>query len=179
MYESFWCRVRLSLLVICLLGLGMWAFTGAQPPKTPPPESLAAFTMNGTVPIEYFYVDDTLQGGSTHYVYSLQDIEKMIQRARTLLRRYESRVLQLQLNDPLRDPLLALHVPPAHWLHVSLLRYRELIAGGRLCVVGSSSPWVEAVALALGAESVVVLEYNDLTYAHPAIQTLTGGEMMA
>ena len=34
-------------------------------------------------------------------------------------------------------------------------------------------PWFESVALAHGARQVTVLEYNNLTYSHPRIRTLT------
>ena len=38
-------------------------------------------------------------------------------------------------------------------------------------IFGSTSPWYESLALAMGAEHITVLEYNRLTYSHPAIIT--------
>lgn len=40
-------------------------------------------------------------------------------------------------------------------------------------------PWVEAAALALGAESVTTVEYNKLTYEHPRITTTTPSNISA
>ena len=37
---------------------------------------------------------------------------------------------------------------------------------------GSTSPWYEALLLALGAQHVTTVEYNRLTYDHPNITTL-------
>ena len=39
-------------------------------------------------------------------------------------------------------------------------------------VFGSTSPWYEALLLALGAGHVTTVEYNNLTYSHPDITTL-------
>ena len=37
---------------------------------------------------------------------------------------------------------------------------------------GSTSPWYEAMLLALGVHHVTTVEYNTLTYNHPNISTL-------
>ena len=42
----------------------------------------------------------------------------------------------------------------------------DLSSGKRLLVVGSMSPWVEEMALALGAEHVATLEYNAIDVRH-------------
>lgn len=39
-------------------------------------------------------------------------------------------------------------------------------------IFGSTSPWYESLMLALGAKHITVIEYNKLTYSHPAITTL-------
>jgi hypothetical protein len=47
---------------------------------------------------------------------------------------------------------------------------------GRVLVIGSENPWVEATALAVGAREVVALEYGKITSEHPSIQTVTPDE---
>lgn len=76
------------------------------PPKTPPTHLKDAFSMNNTVPIEYFYVDDTLSGKGTHYRYSEKSIQNMIQ---TMGKQGNDLYVQFQhtverINDELQDP---------------------------------------------------------------------------
>ncbi len=42
----------------------------------------------------------------------------------------------------------------------------NITSGKRVLVVGSMSPWVEEMALALGAEHVATLEYNAIDVRH-------------
>ena len=46
----------------------------------------------------------------------------------------------------------------------------------RVLVFGSTSPKYEALCLALGAAHVTTVEYNQLTYEHDRITTLTAAE---
>lgn len=59
------------------------------------------------------------------------------------------------------------------------LRKASSIMGGRVLVIGSERPWVEACALAVGAESVVTLEYGEINSEHPQIQTITPPQFRA
>ncbi len=61
------------------------------------------------------------------------------------------------------------------YLHDALQHIGGL-AGKRVVVVGSLTPWYESVALAAGAESVTTIEYNALEYYHPRITTVTNAE---
>jgi len=47
------------------------------------------------------------------------------------------------------------------------------VSGHRVLVIGSQSPWVEALVLAAGARHVWTLEYAQLTTDHPKVTTLT------
>ena len=47
---------------------------------------------------------------------------------------------------------------------------------GRVLVVGSESPWVEAYVLNEGANEVVTLEYCRIKSKHPQIKTMTPSE---
>lgn len=53
------------------------------------------------------------------------------------------------------------------------LEFANGVRGGHVLVIGSSKPWVEAVALVAGAKSVVTLEYGEIRTSHPDIATLT------
>jgi hypothetical protein len=48
--------------------------------------------------------------------------------------------------------------------------------GGRVLVVGSENPWVEACCLSAGASHVTTLEYGAIVSRHPRVSTLTPDE---
>jgi len=50
------------------------------------------------------------------------------------------------------------------------------VENGRVLVIGSENPWVEATVLAIGAREVVTLEYGKIISEHPSIQTVTPDE---
>jgi hypothetical protein len=50
------------------------------------------------------------------------------------------------------------------------------IKGGRVLVLGSETPWVEACCLSAGASHVITLEYGSIVSRHPRVSTLTPGE---
>ena len=57
-----------------------------------------------------------------------------------------------------------------------MLSKTRSVQNGRILVIGSENPWVEATLLAVGASSVVTLEYGKIVSDHPAISTLTPDE---
>ncbi len=50
------------------------------------------------------------------------------------------------------------------------------VQGKKVLVIGSESPWVEAVCLAAGAEHVTTLEYGVIKTDHPKLSTMTPPE---
>jgi SAM-dependent methyltransferase len=76
---------------------------------------------------------------------------------------------------------LTYRVPKDQWLYLlfagNLFTVSEKMKGGTIAVIGSASPWVEALALVIGAQDVVTLEYNNLTYDHPKISTIAGRQL--
>jgi hypothetical protein len=71
-------RGILVLAVIC-------ACTACPPLRQPPDSLLAAFTLNHTVPLEFYYVDDSNKGNGTHYKYSQSDINQLIREAESFI----------------------------------------------------------------------------------------------
>ncbi len=47
------------------------------------------------------------------------------------------------------------------------------LENGRVLVIGSEIPWVEACCLMCGAREVVTLEYGKIISEHPQIKTMT------
>ena len=55
-------REMLPILALCLAVLQPCGSQAMAPPRQPPASLLEAFTLNGTVPLEFYYVDDSNQG---------------------------------------------------------------------------------------------------------------------
>ena len=54
-------------------------------------------------------------------------------------------------------------------LHDTIDLYKDRVVGKRALVIGSETPWVESILLALGAEHVTTLEYNRIVSTHPQV----------
>jgi hypothetical protein len=66
---------------------------------------------------------------------------------------------------------------PAETNHLrSALTHAAGVQGGRVLVIGSEHPWVEACVLEAGAKSVTTLEYGRIISQHPKIETMTPAE---
>ena len=49
-------------------------------------------------------------------------------------------------------------------------KFKDKVNGKQVLVVGSETPWVEAIVLAVGAKSVTTLEYNEIVSTHPQVK---------
>ena len=47
--------------------------------------------------------------------------------------------------------------------------FKDKVKDKRVLVVGSETPWVEAIVLAVGAKHVTTLEYNEIISTHPQV----------
>lgn len=126
------------------------------PPPTLPPDLHWAFTRCGVATVGDFFVDDTRNGKGTHYAHSRKDMESRVAASRT----------QLERPQPLRGSSLnAARQVEA----LKNARVASKVRGGACVVFGSTAPIVEALLIAGGAASVLVVEYNNLTYDHPLV----------
>lgn len=56
---------------------------------------------------------------------------------------------------------------------IEALKFASGVRDGRVLVIGSEIPWVEAAALSAGAAAIVTLEYGAIKSEHPSVQTIT------
>ena len=127
-------------------------------PKTIPKELLQEFTMNGRVKIQKLYYDTKYIGGEPNSpIWSKDDIERQIVLARKgiLPGNYG-----ISHTNALRDGL----------------KHAPLIKNGRILVIGSKIPWVEACVLEAGARQVVTLEYGAIISKHAKIKSMVPSE---
>ena len=132
------------------------------PPKTPPADMLPRYTMNGAIPLEHFYVDDTIGGELTHYTFPADDLKHMLKEAaRSVANPRRLRPKQAWITEAIVDAIRERDGDGT--------RQREAQA----VVFGSSEPWVECLLLAAGAKNVTTVEYNYRTYEDPRLETTT------
>ena len=136
-----------------------------SPPKTPPADMLPRYTMNGAIPLEHFYVDDTIGGELTHYTFPADDLKHMLKEAaRSVANPSRLRPKQAWITEAIVDAIRERDGDGT--------RQREAQA----VVFGSSEPWVECLLLAAGAKNVTTVEYNYRTYEDPRLVTTTLAE---
>jgi hypothetical protein len=136
----------------------------ASAPRTLPPNMVDDFTMNGRVSVEPWYIKDIYLGkkaktGSIQQsVWKKQDIDEWILKARN--KDFETWGNYYTID---RSTLL------------EALQFANLTQKTVL-VLGSESPWVEALCLAAGAQHVTTLEYGTILSEHPQVDTLVPRE---
>lgn len=116
-----------------------------MPPHSVPEEYYMQFTMEGRIPVERMYVDDSNVGKGTHYKADRAQVEVLVDQ----FRRIRAGLAQHKLT----------------WLFEALKAYP--VIGQRVAVIGSAEPSTEAALLAHEAVHVTTIEYNNLTYSHP------------
>ncbi|VDI41410.1 Hypothetical predicted protein [Mytilus galloprovincialis] len=124
-------------------------------PKTIPKNMMIEFTMNNRIPVSKWYWDTELYLGkkAKKPVWSEQLIEDWINMAK---QGNLSGTYGTADTNGLRDGLK--HAPH--------------IKNGRVMVIGSEIPWVEACVLEAGAREVVTLEYGSIISQHPKVKTI-------
>ena len=138
-------------------------------------EMKEAFTRNGTIPVEDFYVDDSNRSKGTRYEFGKSEIEEWILRAEKLVSA-SSLALEHRVKDgaaaarglgpqrlrALRSRssrgLIPVRPSSAVFLLSALDRAVSVASiGGTMnwtaAVMGSTSPWIECLLLAYGASS--------------------------
>ena len=85
-----------------------------------------------------------------------------------LIAKINSKTEQLSLA---REEIALKYIKKEDWLYYALIELgitpettQHIMRGKTVAVVGSMSPWVECILLAVGAGHVTTIEYNQLTY---------------
>lgn len=117
------------------------------------------YTYQKRVQVREFYLDDA-QAPANHPIWTVP----MINGYRAMLRQgrpfsgYGTEAA-LEVYRHLRD-------------HMS-----EVVEGGHVLVIGSQTPWIEAILLELGAGKITTVDYSPIENHHPQIETVTPEEL--
>ena len=129
-----------------------------RPSREPPAALVQRYTLDGAIPMEHFYVDDTDHGKKTHYTYLAEDLAPFLAEARRAI------------SAPARMR------PPHRWLAEAIVGEVREGREQQAVVFGSSEPWVESLLLASGAANVTTVDYNYRTYEDSRLQTVIVAE---
>ncbi|VDI05928.1 saposin [Mytilus galloprovincialis] len=123
-------------------------------PATIPIELMNEYSMNNRIPVRYWHLNSQYLGKkASSPVWTVKAIEDLIIQAKEgkLKGNYGE-----EETNALRDGLK--HAPG--------------VKDGRVLVIGSEFPWVEACVLEAGAREVVTLEYGSIISEHPKVKTM-------
>ncbi|DBA00292.1 TPA: hypothetical protein N0F65_001487 [Lagenidium giganteum] len=123
----------------------------SHPRTNMPPNLCNDYTMNGTIPVHKWYFDDQSDADKTYQERSLDEIERLITKAKARETYYYGKTDE--------------------YLFHALEKYP--IRGKHVLIMGSTIPWYEAICIAFEAASCTTIDYNRLRYNHPKIQTYT------
>ena len=124
-----------------------------NPPENVPEGLLDAFTLQGRIPVKSNYINSLDKGG--RILYPKDSVNHLIAAARS----------KATGTYPMTDP----------WLYEALDKYD--IVNKTVAVIGSNSPWYEAICMSYGAYPVTV-EYAERLTNHPMLRTQTVDEFL-
>lgn len=145
------------------------------PPKIISNNLILNYTLNNKIPLEYYYINDTLEGNSTHYIYTTKQINSMI----ISTNKYYNKIkllytIYLENNNNNhennennnKDELFIKQLKKEDLIYFSLIKYVNYINNSKIGIIGSTSPWIECLLLSLNAQEITTIEYNKLTYGN-------------
>lgn len=128
--------------------------SGAEPTRYIPGALHEYYSLWNTTRIKYLFFDNRYAGGKAMVSNWTGDmLDEMVIQAKTG---------NAQSNYPGCIPE---SIAPAI--------YAYPVKGKRGCVIGSETPWLEALLLASGAEHITTIEYGAINSEHPQLRTLT------
>ena len=118
-------------------------------PESIPYSLFNDYTMNGKVKLEYNYANDCSE-----------EIQSFINDQFTK-ENFDNSLIKANKREQ------NYYGPTDSWLYEALEKYP--IQGKHICIMGSTSPWYEAVAVSHGVKKCTVIEYSKREAFHPDI----------
>ncbi len=124
----------------------------ASPPKQIPGDLLDSYTLNGKIPVNYWYLDDTSSSGNEN-VFKKSDIDSYL--------------------DGIKNKKTHYYGDTDLWLYQALDKYS--IRDMEVAVIGSVFPLYESICLFYGGRPTTI-DYNRVISEDPRIRTMTVDE---
>jgi len=128
---------------------------GKPPPEQIPDEMYSAYTLGGAIPVHHWYFNDA-RAEAQPIVWTKDLVDQLIEKARLKNTSY--------------------YGATDTYLYSALEQIN--VQGRDVAIIGSVTPWYEAICLAYGARPISI-DYNPIVSQHPAISTLTQAEYQA
>jgi len=135
----------------------MWRWYKMDAPKSIPDNMYNDYIMNGKANIEYKYGNDCSQ-----------EIQDMINENFTK-EVFDESAKRIQAREQ------NYYGPTDTWLYQAFEKYP--ISDLNVCIVGSTHPWYETMAMTYGAQKVTVVEYSERKSFHPKIKYIQPHEV--
>ncbi len=129
-------------------------FLAAEPPREIPPEHKAGFTMDGRIGVSSDYFNHVYSSDKP-LVYDIETVEALKRKAERREQNY--------------------YGPTDTFLYTCLDHYLPYIQGKRVGLIGSTTPWYEAIILSYGGIPVTI-DYNKIISDHPDLHLMTVAE---
>ena len=149
----------------------------AAPEEIPEPY-LSDYTLNGKVPVKKLYFDQKYlgyTGGEKHFEVHAGG-EKVFLQQKYFSPVWEKNIVEEMISLANKGELSGNYGTEETNHLKNGLKIANGVQNGRVLVIGSENPWVEATVLSAGAREVVTLEYGKIISKHPLIKTMTPGE---
>ena len=124
-----------TLFIVALYVLLLHTYTGAKPIKQLNSTWISAYTLNNTIPIEYFFVDDSNQGNGTHYTYNAASIQNMIIQSKKLFQKLQIMVGSYPKGE---EHLYSAYLDKKWWFYYSILLHKDVFRDATVLIYGST-----------------------------------------
>ncbi|MEN9344124.1 MAG: hypothetical protein RLZZ453_911 [Chlamydiota bacterium] len=148
----------LPVVVACF----MFKQAYAEAPRQIPPHLINQYTMNGSIPVFSWYLDDTTP--TLDYRVTLSD--------GTNASFYSRKVIN-QFIEKVRNKEFSYYGMTDVWLYDALAKYP--IEGKEVAILGSTQPWYESIVIAYGGRPVTI-EYNKIVTDDDRLSVMTATE---
>ena len=132
----------------------------SEPPRQIPSELYNDYTMNGTIDVIDRYLDDS-NNSINNPMWSNNIIQTFVG-------------IYTFSNITSQDFTIVEPYPGCSKLHVEACeKYSDNIKNKNIAVIGSITPWIEAILINAGAKSITTVEYNVPECNHDIIKTIS------
>ena len=129
-----------------------------EPPKEIPQELLNSFTLDGTIPVHNWYFNDSKEPNKV--IWGKGCIKNFVNR--------------FTFNNVVTNKHGGESYKGAALFHVTACKkYASHIQNKDIAVIGSESPWIEAILINAGAKSITTVEYNVPVCHHNIINAIS------
>lgn len=140
-----------TMKFMCIFLIYFSTILAVPPPQAIPTDLQKAYTINGKIPVTYWYFDSTY-ASSNPIVFTKKHVEALMIDAKNKQSKYYGKTDE--------------------YLYEAIETYIGNFNGKTVGVLGSNTPWYESIILFYGGKPITV-EYNKLISEYPDLKVMT------